>query len=51
VHHHDFNTREEEKLAISDYIECFYNMQLIHQSLGYLTPMEMGKQYHAQQCA
>jgi len=51
VHHHDFNTREEAKLAIFDYIECFYNTQRIHQSLGYLTPVEMEKQYHAQQCA
>jgi putative transposase len=48
VHHHDFNTREEAGLAIFDYIECFYNTQRIHQSLGYLTPVEMEKRYHAQ---
>jgi transposase InsO family protein len=51
VHHHDFNTREEAGLAIFDYIECFYNTQRMHQSLGYLTPVEMEKRYHAQQCA
>ncbi|OYZ68369.1 MAG: hypothetical protein B7X98_02025 [Methylophilaceae bacterium 17-43-7] len=51
VHHHDFNTREEAKLAIFDYIECFYNTQRIQQSLGYLTPVEMEKRYYAQICA
>lgn len=51
VHHHDFKTREEAGLAIFDYIECFYNTQRIHQSLGYLTPVEMEKQYNAKQCA
>ena len=48
VHHHDFNNREEAGLAIFDYIECFYNTQRMHQSLGYLTPVEMEKDYHAQ---
>ena len=51
VHHLDFNTREEAGLAIFDYIECFYNTQRIHQTLGYLTPVEMEKRYHAQRCA
>lgn len=51
VHHHDFKTREEAGLAIFDYIECFYNTQRMHQSLGYLTPNEMEKRYHAQECA
>ena len=48
VHHHDFKTREEASLAIFDYIECFYNTQRMHQSLGYLTPTEMEKRYDAQ---
>ena len=51
VHHHDFKSREEAGLALFDYIECFYNTQRIHQSLGYLTPVEMEKRYHAQLCA
>ncbi len=51
VHHHDFNTREEAKLAIFDYIECFYNTQRIHQSLGYQTPAEVERQYYAHACA
>jgi len=51
VHHHDFKTREEAQLAIFDYIECFYNTQRIHQSLDYLTPVEMENRYYAQMCA
>lgn len=46
VHHHDFSTREEAKLAIFDYIECFYNRCRIHQSLGYRTPDEVEKLYY-----
>lgn len=46
VHHHDFATREEAKLAIFDYIECFYNTQRIHQSLGYRTPNEVERLYY-----
>lgn len=46
VHHHDFITREDAKLAIFDYIECFYNRNRIHQSLGYRTPDEVEKSYY-----
>jgi len=46
VHHHDFMTREEAKLAIFDYIECFYNRNRIHQSLGYRTPDEVERLYY-----
>jgi len=46
VHHHDFQTREEAKLAIFDYIECFYNRNRIHQAMGYRTPDEVERLYH-----
>lgn len=46
VHHHDFMTREDAKLAIFDYIECFYNRNRIHQSLGYRTPDEVERLYY-----
>jgi len=46
VHHYDFNTRDEAKLAIFDYIECFYNRNRIHQSLGYRTPDEVERLYY-----
>lgn len=46
VHHHDFMSRDEAKLAIFDYIECFYNRNRIHQSLGYRTPDEVERLYY-----
>jgi len=46
VHHHDFMTREDAKLAIFDYIECFYNRNRIHQSLRYRAPDEVEKLYY-----
>ena len=46
VHHHDFKTREDARLAIFDYIECFYNRNRIHQSLGYRTPDEVERLYY-----
>ena len=47
VHHHDFMSREEAKLAIFDYIECFYNRNRIHQSMGYRTPDEVERLYYS----
>jgi len=40
VHHQDFQTRDQARTAIFDYIELFYNRTRIHQSLDYATPME-----------
>ena len=36
-----FESREQARKEIFDYIECFYNRQRIHQSLCYLTPEMM----------
>lgn len=33
-------TRESAKTAIFDYIEVFYNRQILHSTLGYKTPMQ-----------
>ena len=35
-----FTTREEAKMKIFDYIEIYYNMQRIHSSINYFTPVE-----------
>ena len=35
---HGFESRDQARSAIFDYIEIFYNRQRIHQSLNYLTP-------------
>jgi transposase InsO family protein len=40
VHHCDFQTREQARAAIFDYIEVFYNRQRRHQTLGYVSPAE-----------
>ena len=36
----DWHTREEARLAIFEYMECWYNRQRRHSSLGYLSPAE-----------
>lgn len=40
VHRQTFKTREEAKLEIFDYIECFYNRLRIHSGIGYMSPVE-----------
>ncbi len=40
VHHCDFRTRADARMAIFDYIECFYNTQRLHQTLGYVSPTQ-----------
>jgi putative transposase len=40
VHQARFDTREEAKAAVFDYIEIFYNRQRLHSALGYRTPAE-----------
>jgi transposase InsO family protein len=36
----DWQTRAEARLAIFDYIECWYNPKRRHSSLGYLSPVK-----------
>ncbi len=36
----DWTTRDAARAAIFDYIECWYNRQRRHSSLGYLSPLE-----------
>jgi transposase InsO family protein len=40
-----FETRNQAKLGIFDYIEGWYNTQRIHSKLGYLTPLEFNDLY------
>jgi putative transposase len=40
VHHQRYHTREEASREIFAFIEGFYNRQRLHQSLGYLSPLE-----------
>ena len=41
----NFNTREEARAAIFDYIEVFYNRQRIHQTLNYQTPEQFERMH------
>jgi transposase InsO family protein len=40
VHHQTYHTRDEASREIFGFIEGFYNRQRLHQSLGYLSPLE-----------
>lgn len=41
VYHTHYQTYEQARLALFQYIESFYNRDRIHSSIGYLTPQEM----------
>ena len=40
VHEQDFHTREEAQAAVFEFIEVFYNRQRLHQTLGYVSPVQ-----------
>ncbi len=40
AHHYRFQTRDEARKSLFDYIEVFYNRQRRHSSLNYMTPLE-----------
>jgi putative transposase len=40
IDHEDFQTRAEAVVAIADFIDGFYNVQRMHSSIGYVSPVE-----------
>jgi transposase InsO family protein len=38
VHHEDYQTRQQARASLFEYIEAFYNPKRRHSSLGYLSP-------------
>lgn len=40
VHDHTFHTREDAQAAVFEFIEVFYNRQRLHQTLGYVSPVQ-----------
>jgi transposase InsO family protein len=46
VRRHVFQTRDQARLAVFDYIEAFYNPIRSHSALGYLSPDEYEAEYH-----
>ena len=47
IYYQRYQTREEAKAAIFDYIEVFYNRQRLHQTLNYQSPCEYEMMYVA----
>lgn len=45
IHHRRFETREQAKQDIFEYIEVFYNRQRKHSTLGYRTPVEFEQRH------
>ncbi len=43
IHGKTYNTHQEAKMAIFEYIEVFYNRQRRHSYLGYLSPVDFEK--------
>jgi putative transposase len=40
IYHEDFQTRDEARCAIFEWVEAFYNRQRIHSTLGYKSPVD-----------
>ena len=51
VHHVRYETREQAKREITEYIEIFYNRQRRHSRLGNLSPAAFAQQFYRQQQA
>jgi len=49
VHHCRYETRDEAKASIQEYIEIFYNRQRRHSRLGYEAPAIFAQNYYNQQ--
>jgi len=45
THHKIYQTHEEARRDIFEYIEVFYNRQRLHSSLGYKSPMEFESEF------
>jgi hypothetical protein len=40
VHDRDYHTRDEARTEVFEFIEVFYNRQRLHQTLGYVSPVQ-----------
>lgn len=45
VHERRYLTRDDARRDVFEYIETFYNPRRLHQSLGYLSPVDFEKRY------
>jgi len=46
VYHYKYETIEQAKLSVFEYIEGWYNSKRLHSSLGYVTPIEYELNYY-----
>jgi len=51
IHHRRYDTREQARREITEYIEIFYNRQRRHSRLGNLSPAAFTQQFYRQQQA
>jgi len=51
IHHRRYQTRDQAKREITEYIEIFYNRQRRHSRLGNLSPAAFTQQFYRQQRA
>jgi transposase InsO family protein len=51
VHHSRYQSRQEAKQDITEYIEVFYNRQRKQAKLGYLSPAAYKQKFYAGQLA
>jgi putative transposase len=45
IYFNNYNSREEAKQSIFEYVEVFYNRQRLHSALQYLPPSSSEKQW------
>lgn len=46
THDENYQTREEAKTSIVEYIECYYNRKRRHSTIGYKTPIQFEQNLH-----
>lgn len=46
VHHEKYDTREQAKASIFEYVEAFYNRVRRHSSLGFLSPWDFERTHN-----
>ena len=51
IHHRRFQTRQQAKQEITEYIKIFYNRMRKQARLGYLSPAAFTQKYYAEQLA
>jgi transposase InsO family protein len=49
VEQQQYRSRDDARRSIFEYIECYYNRQRMHSTLGYLCPVDYEQQWHQHQ--